>query len=324
MKEIARTLSLLCFLTCFTVSPLLAEDIEKYPSKPITITTAYPAGGSSDLVCRAITPIASKYFSQPIICVAKPGGSGLVALQYLASSKPDGYTFHLGRPGEMSIAPSVEKMPFTMEKDFIPVAQVGLDPLILSVNAKAPWNTIEELIIAAKKEPGNINFGCASSTSVTRFTMEKFCHEANIKLTAVPFKGAAPAVIAVVGGHVPVLTSAVSEILPHVQSGNLRVLLSFGEKIVELPNVPTARGKGFDVNISSDATLYAPKGTPLPIVHKFEDLLKKVTEDKEFISIMKKMGSEAKFMSGDMFLKHWSEQLKWMGDLVPKIGLIKQ
>lgn len=322
MKEITRILGLLIFFALVAISPLSAEEADKYPSRPVTLTIAFSPGGSTDLTCRAISHVASKYFNQPIVCMCKPGGGGLVALQYLASSRRDGYTLHLGRPGEMSVAPFIEKMPFVMEKDFIPVAQVSLDLYFISVPAKAPWKTIEELIEAARRDPGNISYGVASATSIARLTMEKFCYEAKIKLTCVPFKGASPAVIAVLGGHVPVLISTISEALPHIQRGDLRVLVSCGEeRIKEFPDVPTTKEKGLNVNISAFSSVFAPKGTPPGIVRKFEDLLKKVANDEDFVKTMNRMGFVVKYMSANDFAKSWSQQLKWVEGLVQEIGL---
>jgi tripartite-type tricarboxylate transporter receptor subunit TctC len=324
MREILQILILSPLLLALAGPNLGAEEPEKYPSRPVTLTGAFAAGGSTDLTCRAIGSVAPKYFSQPIISVPKPGGAGLVALQNLASSKPDGYTFHLGRPSEMSIAPFIEKMPFDMEKDFIPVGQVAQDRIVFSVYAKSPWKTIEELIAAARKEPDKIKFACSSPTATTRLGLEKLCHEAGIKLAVVPFKGAAPAAIAVAGGHVPVLTSTVSEALTHAQRGDVRVLLTCADqRVKEYPDVPTAKEKGFDVNFGIWCTVFARKETPPAILAKFEELLKKAAEDKDFVAAMTKLGSEPGFVSAAEFSAYWPKERKWIGQIVSRVGLSK-
>jgi tripartite-type tricarboxylate transporter receptor subunit TctC len=325
MNRLVKVVVFSCLLLAAIVVNLAAEEPDKYPTRPVTLTGAFAAGGSTDLTCRAIASVAPKYFSQPIIPMPKPGGAGLVALHNLASSKPDGYTFHLGRPSEMSIGPFIENIPFDMEKEFIPVGQVAQDRIIFSVYSKAPWNTIEELIAAAKKEPEKIKFACSSPTATVRLGLEKFCYEAGVKFTCVPFKGSAPAAIAVAGGHIPVLTSATGEALPHVQRGDLRVLLTCADKrSKQLPDVPTAKEKGFDVNFPIWNTVFAPKGTPPAVLGKFEALLKKVAEDNDFISTMTKLESEPGFVSAKDFAEYWAKERKWIGEVVKKIGLSKK
>ncbi len=324
MKSLVK-IAAICFLLFFTVPvTLFAQDPAKYPDRPVTLQHAFAAAGSTDLTCRAIATVAPKYFSQPIIVVPKPGGAGLLALQNLISSRPDGYTLHLGRPSEMSIGPFIENIPFDMEKDFIPLGQVAQDRIIFSVYSKAPWKTIEELIAAAKKEPEKIKFACSSPTATVRLGLEKFCYEAGIKLTCVPFKGSAPAAIAVAGGHIPVLTSATSEALTHVQRGDLRVLMTCADKrSKQLPDVPTGKEKGFDVNFPIWHTVFAPKGTPPSILAKFEAFLKKVAEDQDFVSAMTKLESETGFVSSKDFAEYWTKERKWIGEVVKKIGLSK-
>mgnify|MGYP001061519998 CR=1 FL=1 len=325
MREMLK-IGALCFLLFLTVPVgLFAQDPEKYPDRPVTLQHAFAAGGSTDLTARGVAGVAPKYFSQPIIVMPKPGGAGLLALQNLLSSKADGYTLHLGRPSEMSIGPFIENIPFDMEKDFIPVGQVALDRIIFSVNSKTPWNTIEDLIAAAKKDPEKIKFACSSPTATVRLGLEKFCFETGIKLTCVPFKGSAPAAIAVAGGHIPVLTSATSEALPHVQRGDLRVLLTCADKrSKQLPDVPTGKEKGLDVNFPIWNTVFAPKGTPPAVLGKFEALLKKVAEDNDFVSTMTKLESEPGFVSAKDFAEYWTNERKWIGEVVKKIGLSKR
>lgn len=299
-----------------------ADDPAKYPERPITLTGGYAAGGSTDLVCRAIAAFAPKFAGQPFVVVAKPGGAGLVSLQNLASAQVDGYTLHLGRPAELSIGPLIEKFPFEVEKEFVPVAQMGIDPIVFSVNAETPWKTIEEFVAAAKKDLGKIKFAVSSPTATTRLALEKFCYEAGIKLTAVPFKGGTPAAIAVAGGHIPILTSMVSEVLPHQRSGKIRVLLAFTEKRVkEFPETPTAAEKRYDVTFGTWLTIFARRGTPEGILKKVEGWMKSTAEDREFISAMEKLGSHVSYLSSQDFSKYWVEEKRWMETIVKAVGL---
>lgn len=322
MKRSVRVIVLLSLIFAVAIPNLAAEEPEKYPSKPVTMFHAYAAGGSTDLAARAVASVAPKYFSQPIVVVPKPGGAGLVALQVLASAKPDGYTYHLGRNGELTNGPYIEKIPFDVEKDFIPVAQVALDYVVFTVSAKAPWKTVEEFIADAKKEPGKIKFAASGTTTNARLIFEAFCHVVGIKLTCVPFKGSAPAAIAVAGGHVPVLSSAISEALAHVQRGDLRpILVGAHQRVKEYPDTPIPKEKGWDFPVGTWHTVFAPKGTPPAILAKFEGVLKKIAEDKEYVSTMTGMGSTPGFVSGKDFAAYWKEERKMMGALIKEIGL---
>jgi tripartite-type tricarboxylate transporter receptor subunit TctC len=324
MARIASRAGVCFFLIFSTPFGLFAQDPAKYPERPVNLQHAFAAAGSTDLTCRAVAAFSPKYFPQPVIVIPKPGGAGLLALQNLLSSKPDGYTLHLGRPSEMSIGPFIENMPFDMEKDFIPIGQVAQDRIIFSIHSKAPWKTIEDLIAAAKKDPEKIKYACSGPTATVRLGMEKFLYEAGIKMTCVPFKGSAPAAIAVAGGHIQVLTSATSEALPHVQRGDLRVLLTCADvRSKQLPDVPTGKEKGFDVNFPVWHTIFAPQGTPPAILGKVETMLKKVAEDKEFVSAMIKLDSEPGFIPAKDFAQYWANERKWIGEVVKKIGLAK-
>lgn len=308
----------------FVAVNLSAEELGNYPSKPITITSAFSVGGSTDLNCRALAAVAPKYINQPIVCVAKPGGAGLVSLQHLKSCKPDGYTYHLGRPGNMTVAPLIQEMSFNVFEEFVPIGHACQDIFIFAVNANTPWKTIEDLIEAAKKEPGKIRFASSSATSYAMFIFEKFCREAGIRLTHVPFKGASPATIAVSGGHVPVLTASVSEVLPAVRRGDLRVLLVlFKKRVEEFPDVPCAKEKGYEAGYGSWNAVFAPKGVPPAILSKFEGILKKIVEDQEFVSAIKKMGGEPYFVSSNDFADFWRAEQKWLGTAGKEMGLIK-
>ena len=301
------------------------EDIEKYPSRPITLTLAYAPGGSTDLISRVIAKVAEKYIKEPIVVMNKPGGAGLIALQYVASSKPDGYTLHLGRPAELSVGPLIEKMPFEVEKTFVPVAMMGQELVVFSVWAESPWKTIEDLVAAAKAEPEKIKYA-STPTSTSRLVLEKFAYDVGIKLTHVPFKGAAPAAIAVAGGHVPVMPSAVGEALPHYRSNKIRILLVCSDKRAkEIPEVPTIKEKGYDVTVSMWwLTVFAHKDIPEPILKKVESLMKRIVEDKDFFNAMAQLAIEPTFMGMTDFAKYWEGERKVYGDIIQRIGLGKK
>ena len=320
MKGFVQVAVVFCLIIGVTV-PILAAE-EPYPNRPVTFSQAYAAGGGTDLVARAVAAVAPKYFSQPLIVVAKPGGAGLVALQALASAKPDGHYIHLGRMGEMTNAAFIEKIPFDMPNDFIPVAGVANDELVVCASTKYPWKTIEELIADAKKEPEKIKFGAAGTAASGRLVFEAFCYMLGIKITCVPFKGSAPAAIAAAGGHIPLIHATVSETISHVQRGDLRPLMMMGNRRVkEYPNVPIPKDKGWDFDMTAWHAVFVYKGTPQPIIDKLESVLKQIVEDKEYISALNGIGSTPVFSTGKQFAEYWKGERKTMGELIKRLGL---
>ena len=211
-----------------------------------------------------------------------------------------------------------------MEKDFIPIAQTGHDEMVIVSSTKATnWKTIDDLIAAAKKTPGKMKFATSAPTSSTRIVFEAFSKMVGMKLVMVPFKGSAPACIAVAGGHLPLICAAVSEALPHVKRGDMLPLLMMGDKRAkEFPDCPTAQEKGWDFNMSTWHVLFAPKGISPQIVAKIESIAKKLVDDKDYQAAMDAIGSKAVFKTGKDFAKYWKSEREKMGALIMEIGIV--
>lgn len=314
----------LFILFVFLSGNVMADDPAKYPERPVTLTGAWAAGGDTDLACRAISSSIQEFCGQPFIVQAKPGGAGLVALQNLASSKPDGYTLHLGRPAELTVGPLVEQFPFDLDREIVPVAQLAISPVVLAVNSDTPWKTFEELVAAAKKEPKKIQFAVANPTSMGRMAVEKLCLDSGIVMTAVPFKGGAPAATAAAGGHIPCFSGTLGETLPHTGSGKLRAILVFADKRAkEYPDVPTAIEKGLSISFASWQAVMARRGTPETILKKLEGWMKSITQKGDYIQTIERIGSQVSYLSGADFNKYWAEEKKWMDVVVRHVGLKK-
>jgi tripartite-type tricarboxylate transporter receptor subunit TctC len=320
MKRFVKVALLFLCIAGMAGSALAAE--EPYPSRSMTMIHSTAVGGSTDLVARAVAAVAPKYFGQPMIVVSKPGGAGLIALQTLASSKPDGYTLQNGRMGDMVNAAFIEKMPFDMENDFIPVCGEANDELLISVSAKTGWKTIEDLIAAAKKDPGKIKLAASGTTNSGRLIFEAWAYMLGLDIEAVPFKGGAPAAVAVAGGHIPIFNGTISECLPHVQRGDLVPLLMMGNRRVkEFPNLPIPSDKGWKFDMTSWHGIWVVKGTPPAIVAKIESTMKKIVADPDFIKSLTTMGSTPVFTPHKEFVEYVKDQRKIMGALIKKLGI---
>jgi tripartite-type tricarboxylate transporter receptor subunit TctC len=312
----------LLFFCIMGIAGLVMAADEPYPNRAITIAHSTPVGGSTDLVARALATVAPKYFGQPMIVVSKPGGAGLIALQALASSKPDGYYMENGRMGDMVNAAFFEKMPFDMENDFIPVCGEANDELLITVSAKSGFKNIDDLIAAAKKNPGKVQFAASGTTNSGRLIFEAWADAMGLEFEMVPFKGAAPAAIAVAGGHVPVLNSTISECLAHVQRGDLVPLMMMGNRRAkEFPNVPIPKDKGLKFDMTSWHGIWVVKGTPQPIVAKIEANIKKIVADPDYIKALDTMGTMPIFTPQKEFTEYVKSERKKMGALIKKLGL---
>jgi len=310
------------FLCIMGIAASNLAAAESYPSKPVTLTQAYAAGGSTDLVARAIAAVAPKYFSQPIVVVPKIGGAGLIAVQALASAKPDGHYIHLGRMGDMVNNAYIEKVPFDMEADFIPVAQVANDDLFISCSAKTGWKTIDDLIAAVKKEPGKYKFAASGTTTSGRLVFEAWAHMLGLNIPVVPFKGAAPAGIAVAGGHIPIFHSTISEALPHVQRGDIVPLMMMGDRRTEaLPNVAIPKDKGWKFDMSSWHILFVAKGTPPAVIAKLESTMKSIVADPDYVKALTGIGSTPIYASGKDSAELLKEHRKTFGSLIKTLGI---
>ena len=320
MKGLVKVVALFSLIIGFAASVLAAE--EPYPSKPVTLSQAYAAGGSTDMVARAIAAVAPKYFSQPIVVVPKPGGAGLIAITALAQAKPDGYYIHLGRMGDMVNNAYIEKIPFDMDRDFIPVCQVANDDLLVTCSAKTGWKTIDDLIAAVKKNPGKIKFGASGTTTSGRLVFEAFADMLGLDIPVVPFKGAAPASIAVAGGHIEILHSTVGEALAHVQRGDLIPLMMMGDRRTEaLPNVPIPADKGWVFDGSSWHIIFVAKGVPPAVIAKIESTMKSIVADPDYVKALKAMGSTPVYASGKQCIDVLKNHHKIYGALIKRLGL---
>jgi tripartite-type tricarboxylate transporter receptor subunit TctC len=317
---LAAVLSVLIVMF-ISVFPVLAKTGE-FPTKPITIVVPYSAGGGTDLQARVIASVANNYFKQPVVVVTKPGGGGAVGTSYVAASKPNGYTLLYAVPAVTVVKPYMVKTPYKFE-DLEPIIRINDAPRILSVGVNEPWKTLDEFVDYAKKNPGKIKYGSAGPGTTTHIAMEAFAYKAGIKLTHVPFKGCAKAIAAILGGHISAFGGIPSECFQYFPD-QMRPLAVFSrERLPELPDVPTLIEKGINFSDSSTRAIFAPKNTPSGIKAALHDGFKKVTEDKTFKNLFKKLNEPVAYMNGEDFKAILKEQKDLYGEVLKKIGLKK-
>jgi tripartite-type tricarboxylate transporter receptor subunit TctC len=244
---IRLVLFLAAVIAAATGAPAVAD--EQYPSRPITIVAPFPPGGVADLTARPVAAAMEKVLKTPVAVVNKTGAAGAVGMQYVATSKPDGYTLLLAL-SSISIIPEADKVfgrppAFTVDQ-FAPIALISADPTVLVVRSESQWKTAKEFVDDAKKRPGQISYSSSGVYGTLHMAMELLSHAAGIRLRHVPYAGAGPALTAILGGHVDALASGPSVVLPHIKSGKLRALAGWGsQRVAALPEVPTFRELGY-------------------------------------------------------------------------------
>jgi tripartite-type tricarboxylate transporter receptor subunit TctC len=291
----------------------------QYPSKTVNLIVPFAAGGSNDIVARALAKKLGEAWGQTIIVDNRVGAGGLVGSTMVANAPPDGYTL-LVISSTYTINPAVKaSMPFDTLKAFEPVAMIGSSPLLLASTNKLPVTSTQELIALAKSKPGAINYASAGPGSINQIAAELFASAAAVKLVHVPYKGGGLAMNDLIGGHVEIYFSSMLQILQAAKGGQVRPLAVTGlKRSPSIPDVPTldeAGLKGYEAIIWWGVV--APAGTPADIVAKLNEEINKALGSDEMKRFLASEGAEANAMSSKAFrelieteVKRWDKVAK--------------
>ena len=312
-------------LALAVASVAAAQD---FPTRPINVVAPFPPGGQADLMARPTAAAMEKILKSPVVVVNKTGAAGAVGMAFVANSKPDGYTLLMAL-SSISIIPEADKLfdrkpAYTMDQ-LVPVALVSADPTILVCRSDRPWKSVKELIEDAKKRPEGISYSSSGIYGTLHMAMEMLIHSAGIKLKHVPYGGAAPALTALLGGHVDCMASGPAVVLPHIKAGKLRALAGWGDKrVAVLPELPTLKELGYDAEFYIWAGMFAPKGTPEPIMKKLRDTVRAAMQEAEFKSAMDKMETPIAYLDAPEFQKFWDKDAKMLADAIKRVGRIEE
>ncbi len=309
------TLLTVAFLTVTIAWPLSSAlaATDSYPSKPVRLLIAFAPGGSTDAVGRLIATKLSERLGKQFVAENMAGGGGTMAAEMVSRSAPDGHTLLFHSSG-IILNPLLEKAPYDPFKSFAPIAKIGNSPSMLVVHPSVQANSVKELIALAKKQPGKLVAAAAGGGSFIHLSTELFKEMADIDFKIVQFKGGGPAVVDLIGGHSQLFLGSIQQSLPHIKSGKMRAL-GYGAKNRSklLPNVPTvseAGVKGYESFIWWG--LYAPAGTPKPIVDKLNAELATIMKMPDMVKTMEDQGAEIDMLTGAAFTKFMeSESAKW-------------
>jgi tripartite-type tricarboxylate transporter receptor subunit TctC len=290
MKRVVSVFAAVMFVLAALPAASLAADA--YPSKPINAIVPMAAGGSSDLLARAVEKFWPKYSKQPLVVINKPGGGGVVGTEGVVRSKPDGYTLYLGYgSGHDVVMPTLQKMPYDPLKDLVPVSRVSIHSVVIVTGAKSQFNSIKDIVAWSKKE------GKPVTTAVSVAS--------GVNIVTVPFSGGAEATTALAGGHLMLGGGHPSEIIPHIKAGRFKALaVALPQRDPTLPDVPTLRELGYDVATwGSIKGVAAPAGTPKEVVQYIDGTIKKICNDPEFLKLMTSINQPVMYLGSDDFGK---------------------
>lgn len=297
---------------------------QDYPSRPIRLIVAFAPGGTADFTARVITAKVEKILGQPIAVENKPGANGAVGAEYVAKSDPDGYTLFFTTVGAVAINPSLRSdLPYDPLKDFAAVGKAAVNSTILVVNADMKVNSARELADLARRKPGAITIGITGRGAISDLGRQLFEDAAGIKLQAVPYKGAAPALVDILAGHLDGVFGDVPTIMGQVQAGKLKPLAATSTKRSDIfPNVPTFVEEGFPgvVGDNWDAIL-APAGTPQPAIVKFNAALVEALNDPDLRARLKAAGTEPAPSTPEEFEKYLREEIARWGKVIRDKGI---
>jgi tripartite-type tricarboxylate transporter receptor subunit TctC len=323
-KTKLNALSMFACAAALSVSSFAFAQAD-YPNRTITLVVPFPPGGITDIAGREVAKNLTKYLNQPVVVENKVGAGGNIGTQYVARSKPDGYTLGLLTVSAMSIAPHVTKnLGFNPSKDFTPLTNVITTDGAIVANVAAPYNTVQELIAFAKANPDKVNYASVGNGSIPHLTAEMFSQRAGIKMTHVPYKGAGPAMQDLLANQIPIsFETSLATALNNVASGRLKILALTGpQRSPAVPNVPTVAESGYP-NFSAQGWfgLFGPANLPPNVVAALNKATTDALRDPEVIARFEKLGVRPDPQTPSDFTKFLAaESTKW-GNVAKSIKL---
>ena len=304
--------------------PALAQ--ETYPAGPITIINPFPPGGVAELVGRPFAAMLARLINQPVVIETKAGAAGQVGAQSAASAKPDGYTLliHIvSISGFAEVDKLFGRQPKVTRADFIPIARFTEGPMVLIVNDQQPYKTLEGFIDDANKRPNELVFSSSGLYGALHLPTALLMKAAGIQMKHLPTNGGGPALTALLGNNAQVLVSAIAPASAQLKAGKVRALACFSPKrAASLPDVPTLKELGYDVEFSLWVGLFAPKGTPDAVVTKLREATNKAVATEQFANAIETIGDVVAYLDQPDFAKFWDADAERVEAAVHTIGRV--
>ncbi|NQW95068.1 MAG: tripartite tricarboxylate transporter substrate binding protein [Polaromonas sp.] len=318
----------LAMLLTSTAAGVSAQTtVPAWPTKAITMIVPFPPGGLADLVARPVAEAMSRELGQPVVIENKAGAGGGIGMSQAAKAKPDGYTVLLAL-SSLTVIPEADvvlaRPAMFALNELRPIARFTADPTVLAVRADAPWKTVQQFVDDAKKRPGAINYGSSGSYGTMHVPMEILSQTAGIKMTHIPFTGAGPAVVALLGGQIDAVSSGPATVLQQVKAGKLRVLGHWGTaQLTALPDVPSLKDAGYNAEYAQWSGLFIPAAVPEPIAQRLRAAAKAAALDAKVKEVILNAGSPVQYQDSPDFEKYVQLDATRMSAVVKKIGKVE-
>ncbi len=291
---------------------------QAWPAKPISLVVPFPAGGTTDVLARALAEKLQQSLGQPVIVESKPGAGATLGADYVAKSKPDGYTLLVGAVHHTIASSVYKKLPYDFQKDLAPITEIALVPNVLVVNASTPVKTVAELVAMLKAQPGKHNYGSNGNGTAQHLIGTQFENMTGTDFAHIPYKGSGPLATDLLGGQITMSFDTITPVLPHIKAGKLRPLaVTTAKRSSALPDVPTleeAGLKGF--NIGTWFGVLAPTATPKDILARLNTEMVKVIQSPEFRKRMAEIGAEPIGNSADQMAAQIKSETEKFAKLV--------
>jgi tripartite-type tricarboxylate transporter receptor subunit TctC len=309
----------------FSLRPAFAED--PYPTHAITFINPFPPGGAADVVGRPLTAVLEPILKQPCIVETKAGAAGQVGGQVAATAKPDGYTLliHIvSISGFAEVDKLFDRAPKFTRADFIPIARLTSGPMVLVVNDQTPYKSLKELVDDAKANPDKLIFSSSGLYGALHLPAALFMKAAGIQMKHLPTNGGGPALTALLGNNAQVLASSIAAASGQIKAGKLRALACFSpQRAASLPDVPTLKELGYDVEFSWWVGVFAPNYTPATPVKVIGDAIRQAVAGEQFKTAIANIGDEVAYLDQAAFAKFWDEDAKRVEAAVHAIGRVQ-
>jgi tripartite-type tricarboxylate transporter receptor subunit TctC len=303
---------------------LLPAHAQQFPNRPITMIVPFPPGGIADITGRPLAVAMAKQLGQPVVVENKAGAGGAVGHAFVAKARPDGYTI-MTALSSIVVIPEADKVngrPSTYQmSDFTSIALLSADPTILLVPAGAPWKTLKDLIDDARSRPGKISYASSGVYGTIHTCFEMLAQAANVQFLHVPYKGGGPAMTALLAGETNLGAQSPGVSDPHIKAGKIRVLGSWaGARTASLPDVPTMKEQGFDVEFYIWAGVFAPAGLPPDVRERITAAVRQSAQDPEFVKALANVNTPVNFKEGKEFDTFLDTDTKRLAEVVRKMG----
>ena len=318
-----KTIRMLLALGAMGAGAAMAQ----FPERSVTMIVPFPPGGVADTVARPVAEAMTTALKQPVVIENKAGAGGGIGMAAVAKSKPDGYTVLMAL-SSLVVLPEADKVmgraPGFNVSDLKPIARFTADPTVLVVRADSPWKTFAEFIAYAKANPGKLNFGSSGNYGTMHIPMAMLMLGNDVKMTHVPYTGAGPAIVGLLGGQVDVLATGPATIVQHVQGGRIRALAHWGEgRLASLPDVPSLTELGVPVVYAQWAGLFVPAETPEPVVARLREAARAAGNDPKVREVLGKAGSPVAYQDAADFKAYVDADAGKMVDVVKRIGKLE-